>query len=170
AKARVETARAAVAAVEARFAADAGQFAEPRDEAKAKSLALAAGKAERQVAALKAAEAVLTADEKKLAAAKKAHADAVATVAKDDPTYTPLVKVETATSTGRRLALAKWIASAENPLTARVAVNHIWMRHFGTPLVSTVANFGLAGKKPTHPELLDWLAVELVNPDREGGG
>src|SRR5262249_21542496 len=44
----------------------------------------------------------------------------------------------------------------------RVAVNHIWMRHFGRPLVATVANFGLAGQKPTHPELLDWLAVEFM--------
>jgi hypothetical protein len=67
-----------------------------------------------------------------------------------------------ATSTGRRLALAEWITEATNPLTARVAVNHIWMRHFGTPLVPTVANFGLNGKPPAHPELLDWLAVEFV--------
>ena len=79
-----------------------------------------------------------------------------------DPNYTPIVNVELGTSTGRRLALAKWIADAKNPLTARVAVNHIWMRHFGTPLVPSVANFGLAGKKPTHPELLDWLAVEFT--------
>lgn len=65
-------------------------------------------------------------------------------------------------STGRRLALARWIVHSANPLTARVAVNHIWMRHFGTPLVSTVANFGLNGRPPTHPALLDWLAVEFV--------
>ena len=65
-------------------------------------------------------------------------------------------------STGRRLALARWITQRDNPLTARVAVNHMWMRHFGKPLVPTVANFGLNGKKPTHPELLDWLAVEFM--------
>ncbi len=164
AAARVETARAAVAAIEARFAADTAAFADPRDDAKAKSLALAAGKAERQVTALKAAEAVLAADATKFAAAKKTHEAAVAAASKDDPKYTPLVSVPAGGSTGRRLALAKWIASAENPLTARVAVNHIWMRHFGTPLVASVANFGLAGKKPTHPELLDWLACELANP------
>jgi hypothetical protein len=66
------------------------------------------------------------------------------------------------TSTGRRSALARWIASRENPLTARVAVNHVWMRHFGTPLVPTVFEFGRRGTPPTHPELLDWLAVELM--------
>src|ERR671920_1717368 len=68
-----------------------------------------------------------------------------------------------ATSTGRRLALARWIADRKNPLTARVAVNHIWLRHFGSPLVPTVFDFGLNGKRPTHPELLDWLAVELMD-------
>jgi hypothetical protein len=87
---------------------------------------------------------------------------ASAAKAEGKPTYTPLVKVDPSGSTGRRLALANWIANAKNPLTARVAVNHIWMRHFGTPLVPTVANFGLAGKPPTHPALLDWLAVDLM--------
>ncbi len=67
------------------------------------------------------------------------------------------------TSTGRRLALARWIADRNNPLTARVAVNHVWLRHFGKPLVPSVANFGLGGKPPTHPELLDWLAVRFVD-------
>lgn len=76
--------------------------------------------------------------------------------------YTPLGPVYPRISTGRRSALAAWITSRENPLTARVAVNHIWMRHFHQPLVSTVDNFGRSGAKPTHPELLDWLAVELM--------
>jgi hypothetical protein len=74
-----------------------------------------------------------------------------------------LVYRNSETSTGRRLALAKWIADRSNPLTARVAVNHIWMRHFGKPLVASVANFGLSGAKPTHPELLDYLAVEFMD-------
>jgi hypothetical protein len=65
-------------------------------------------------------------------------------------------------STGRRLALARWIASGENPLTARVAMNHIWLRHFGQGIVPTPADFGLNGKPPTHPALLDWLAAEFV--------
>jgi len=67
-----------------------------------------------------------------------------------------------ATSTGRRSALARWITDRQNPLAARVAVNHIWARHFGRPLVATVFDFGRKGTPPTHPELLDWLAVELM--------
>jgi len=66
-----------------------------------------------------------------------------------------------ATSTGRRTAFARWVTSPRNPLTARVAVNHIWSRHFGRPLVPTVFDFGRKGTLPTHPELLDWLAVEF---------
>jgi len=66
-------------------------------------------------------------------------------------------------STGRRSALARWIADRRNPLTARVAVNHLWTRHFGTPLVATVFDFGRKGQPPTHPELLDWLASEFID-------
>eukprot|EP00456_Euglypha_rotunda_P035726 TRINITY_DN274_c0_g2_i5.p1 TRINITY_DN274_c0_g2~~TRINITY_DN274_c0_g2_i5.p1 ORF type:complete len:1100 (-),score=288.09 TRINITY_DN274_c0_g2_i5:1287-4586(-) len=65
------------------------------------------------------------------------------------------------TSTGRRTAFAKWLTDSRNPLVARVAVNHIWARHFGKPLVPTVFDFGRKGTPPTHPELLDWLAIEL---------
>jgi hypothetical protein len=68
-----------------------------------------------------------------------------------------------ARSSGRRSALADWITDPRNPLTARVAVNHLWMRHLGTPLVATVFEFGRKGAPPTHPELLDWLAAELVS-------
>lgn len=66
-------------------------------------------------------------------------------------------------STGRRLSLARWITSPENPLTARVAVNHVWMRHFGTPLVESVFDFGLRAKEPLHKDVLDSLAWELMN-------
>lgn len=66
------------------------------------------------------------------------------------------------TSTGRRSALANWLADAKNPLTARVAANHLWLRHFGKPLVANVFEFGRRGTAPTHLELLDWLAVELM--------
>ncbi|MCA9195137.1 MAG: DUF1553 domain-containing protein [Planctomycetales bacterium] len=65
-------------------------------------------------------------------------------------------------STGRRLALAKWITSPGNPLTARVAVNHMWMRHFDQPLVENVFDFGMNCPKPVQLELLDWLAAEFL--------
>src|SRR5882672_9496785 len=63
---------------------------------------------------------------------------------------------------GGRLELARAIASAENPLTARVFVNRVWAEHFGTGLVRTTSNFGVRGDAPTHPELLDWLARAFV--------
>ena len=66
-------------------------------------------------------------------------------------------------TTGRRAALAQWIASPANPMTARVMVNRIWQHHFGRGLVATPSDFGRNGDKPTHPELLDWLANQFVS-------
>ena len=77
--------------------------------------------------------------------------------------YSPLGPTFPRSSSGRRLALARWITSPQNPRTARVAVNQIWLRHFGEALVPSVANFGMNGARPTHPELLDWLAAELIH-------
>jgi len=70
--------------------------------------------------------------------------------------------VPTATSSGRRTALAKWLTSADNPLVARVFVNRVWSQYFAEGIVGTVSDFGRAGKKPTHPELLDYLAANFI--------
>jgi len=66
-------------------------------------------------------------------------------------------------ASGRRLALAKWLTQPNHPLTARVAVNQLWLRHFGRGIVASVSNFGHSGVAPSHPELLDWLATEFVS-------
>jgi hypothetical protein len=126
--------------------------------------------------------------EKELATAREAVEKAVKAVGEADEKFTPLFGAKwtptrfksstaddppvafPATSTGRRSALADWIVDPRNPLTARVAVNHIWMRHFGKPLVSTVFDFGRKGNAPTHPKLLDWLASELVDGPHGGRG
>lgn len=65
-------------------------------------------------------------------------------------------------SSGRRLAFARWVASTNNPLFARVIANRVWLHHFGRGLVRTPADFGAMGEKPTHPELLDWLALSFA--------
>ncbi len=80
------------------------------------------------------------------------------TTYREVPNNAPYAKV----STGRRLALARWIVDRRNPLAARVAVNHVWARHFGEPLVASMSDFGLRAPRPELHDLLDWLAVELM--------
>ena len=143
----------------------------PRPDAA--KLASAAARLERQADLLRAKEAVqkgecALADAKdakvktdaqaKLSEAPQAAAAARKAMSMDSPNYT-LYAIYPATSTGRRLALARWITSPDNPLTARVAINQIWMHHTGSPLVPTVFDFGRNGTPPAIPGLLDWLAV-----------
>ena len=120
-----------------------------------------------------------TKDKKKLAGYRKAIGEAKKKLENPGTNYTSLrgslkaletpehkfgdyEEIYSRRSTGRRLALANWITDERNPLTARVAVNHIWMRHFGTPLVESVSDFGPRAKEPLHRDLLDTLAADLV--------
>jgi hypothetical protein len=184
AEAKVAAARAELESVQARIAADMVRYGQAPGSADA--LSRAASRAERQ-ASLTAARATLTTHEHAVAAAearpatdpqraatlKAATAQVVAARAavtraeaalkQESAAYTPLSPTYPNRSTGRRKALAAWIASKSNPLTARVAVNHLWAWHFGRPLVETTFNFGRSGKPPSHPELLDWLAVRLMD-------
>lgn len=79
------------------------------------------------------------------------------------PPQPQIVKPAFNDTSGRRTALANWIASKENPLTARVMANRVWQYHFGRGIVRSTSNFGFQGDKPTHPELLDWISSELVD-------
>jgi hypothetical protein len=79
-----------------------------------------------------------------------------------DPADAKIVAPEGLNSTGRRSALAAWLTNAKNPLVARVMVNRIWQYHFGTGIVATAGDFGRMGQRPTHPELLDYLAAAFV--------
>ncbi|MDB6155359.1 MAG: hypothetical protein JWL90_3812 [Chthoniobacteraceae bacterium] len=111
----------------------------------------------------KAANDLKTA-EGKIGAAEQAFAKAGAQANGDATTgFKPRPKDDyPAVSTGRRLAFAKWLVQNDNPLTARVAMNHLWLRHFGRGIVATPENFGFNGARASHPALLDWLAAEFM--------
>ncbi|HKB39268.1 MAG TPA: PSD1 and planctomycete cytochrome C domain-containing protein, partial [Gemmataceae bacterium] len=179
AEAALARAKAELLSVQARIAADNARFnhaggdanALSREASKAERTfnlriaeerrlraqqAVADARAKGNATLVKQAETTFAAAEKALDAAKKA-------LTSTGTQYTPFSPVYPKTSTGRRRALAQWLASSDNPLTARVAVNHIWGWYFQRPLVETVFDFGRNGKRPSHPELLDWLAVELMD-------
>ena len=180
-----------VESVKARIAADQAKYANPVP-ANANDLAIAAGNAERQAAFAQAEIEVIKLELKRVAAllalkgddpklkqavtdAEKALADATQkrdaankACTEQTPNYTAVGPSYPKESSGRRAALARWITDRRNPLTARVAANQIWLRHFGQPLVPTVLDFGQNGQPPTHPKLLDWLAIELMEPATSG--
>ena len=113
---------------------------------------------------------MIEATDKKLAESRSALAKAESDLkAPLSTAYTPRNQAKyPESSTGRRLAFARWLAHTNNPLTARVAVNHIWLRHFGQALVPSVFDFGRNGRAPTHPALLDWMAAEFMHPSVAG--
>ncbi|HLK57177.1 MAG TPA: DUF1549 and DUF1553 domain-containing protein [Chthonomonadaceae bacterium] len=108
-------------------------------------------------AAQAAAKAKIAEAEKALNTARAEYALPPSTAYK--PRNLPTFPTE---SSGRRLAFARWLTDRQNPLTARVAMNQIWMRHFGVGIVPSVSDFGRNGRPPSHPQLLDWLASEFM--------
>jgi hypothetical protein len=181
---KLATVKAEQGALTARIAAEKSKYGLSAENTE--QLAFAAAKAERELAlcqaqelhfaavqelerARSAAQAAAAATSEEISAAEKKVAEATAQVvtahaALATPTteYQPLGEQFPATSAGRRLAFAKWVTDRKNPLAARVAINHIWLRHFGAPLVDNMFDFGLRSKQPRNQPLLDWLAVELM--------
>jgi hypothetical protein len=183
---KLETARAAHDSLTARIAADKAKCGLTLG-ADVQALSLAAGRAQRQLALAQAQEMqvvaaqdvaattaalkpddaatrdALTAAQKKAADAAASLATAHAALATPSSDYAPLGEQSPRTSTGRRLAFARWLTDRQNPLAARVAINHIWLRHFGSPLVDNTFDFGLRSPQSRNQPLLDWLAVELMD-------
>ena len=176
-----EAARAELDAVRATIAADRFRYAKPAQRNPELEKAAARAQALASIASAEVTLAGSKDDKKKKAAqaSKKEAREKLLALENGMFTYSPLKvsrkALETpkhkfddypaeysAHSTGRRTMLAHWITSPENPLTARVAVNHVWMRHFGEPLVETVFDFGRLAKRPDHLELLDYLASEFI--------
>lgn len=165
-------------------APDAVDLASEKDSRPFTSLALQAAASQARALLAEAKHELLAAggDTGKTRAAKAKQKQAEAKLAaseKGDATYAPIRASRKAlegpadkeakypaiyadSSTGRRTALARWITSEQNPLTARVAVNHVWMRHFGEPLVESVFDFGLRAKQPLHADVLDYLAADFM--------
>lgn len=180
ARLKVEAARAELRSVEATIAADSSRFFNP--EKAEEKLILSAAQAQIAATLARAEVDLLGSDagrKKAAGEAKKKAKKQLAKLKEGEVDYEPLRVTRKALetpahkfedypgvfpdkSTGRRTMLAKWIVSRENPLTARVAVNHVWMRHFGEPLVDSVFDFGRQAKEPEHLALLDFLASEFM--------
>ena len=168
----------ALAVAEARLKWFQAQTAEAESRKKADDLAAAADQQQTQgtntVSTAKTEKAQKDKSDKaskELAAAKKKTSDAEKTLAEKEKELAsaPSTAFKPRStddypdvSTGRRLAFAKWVANTDNPLTARVAMNHIWLRHFGRGIVPTPADFGRNGLPASNPALLDWLASEFM--------
>src|SRR5262249_37518236 len=158
--------------------AEALEEAGKKDSAEWKQTATEAGRIQRQAALWEARRNLIAAKLAFDAAPAKSRADAAkkntdaekaltqaeaAAKQPDAPSYVRrTVPSYPKTSTGRRLAFAQWIAARDNPLTARVAMNHVWLRHFGQGIVPSVFDFGKNGRPASHPALLDWLAAEFM--------
>ncbi len=166
AKLHLESVKLYLPALEARLAADREKYLHPDEKEKLEKLSDTAQKAEQKYVAAFASEETVEAQQllgsDKAGAAKTKLEAAAKALGQAAVTYSPVVEVYPETSSGRRTALADWLVSKENPLPARVAVNDIWLRHFGKPIVATVANFGRNGAKPSDQVLLDWLAVDFM--------
>ncbi|MEX0704292.1 MAG: DUF1549 and DUF1553 domain-containing protein [Planctomycetales bacterium] len=174
----IELADARHEALAAVLRAEALDDAQRKDSDEWKAAAIEAAGAQRKQALIEARKNLLVAHQaheaaaekareplaKRVTALEKALADAEAKAEEEATTeYKPrAVTSYPKESSGRRLALARWIADRENPLTARVAVNHMWHRHFGQALVPRIFDFGGNAAPPTHPALLDWLGAEFV--------
>lgn len=184
AESRLELAQATLAAVAATIAADKAAYQSDADEETIRLLGATAAllQAEQQVASahLKLQEAGEDSEQAGIATELVKEAEQALVAAEcGESIYTPIRGAKKAlespaddeldypaiyakVSTGRRTALAEWITSRENPLTARVAVNHVWMRHFGQPLVESEFDFGLRAPPPANLKLLDFLAHEFM--------
>jgi hypothetical protein len=166
----------AVEALEDLGAKDSPEWKEAAAETVRRQRRLALADAQlKQLTATRAAAAAKPAEQAKAQETVKSAADALAKAEADlaapvGTDYKPrITETFPDTSTGRRLALARWITARENPLAARMAVNQMWLRHFGQGLVPSVADFGRNGTGPTHPALLDWLAASLMTGGYPGG-
>jgi len=157
-QAQAALAQAQLDSLAARIAAE--QARHQHDQAAGDKLAMAASRAEGEAGVARASLKLAQAPGQ---AASKALVTAIAARDAADGSYTRFKATYPTTSTGRRTALARWMTRRDNPRTARVAINQIWLRHTGNRFVNTVADFGIRSKPREFPQLMDWLAAELID-------